>query len=488
MATTGKSSNKQPTGNDKDAAKQPASGPVLLSNPVKPEDVTVSRVPPSQPIESGLVGKSDGKIEPAAAKAPASKPETSGLPSPKNTSGKPASGQGKPAHAAEKGKVPPAVAPVTVRKTGFWPVALGGMVAAGLGAAAAIYATPYLPESLRVAGPQTDTGALKAEIVAAATDAARTEIGTLREDALVAAATAGTEAAQKAVAEAPQADGGSNITENDIAELKARIEAITAEVAALSQVPALDLPAGSSSDGADGTSPDLAAQVEVLHQQVVAQARALAVMSERPQVDPQLVEQLQGLAANADQVKAEIDAAAEHARTSLAEVQSEAAEATRRARTVASVAAIGSALERGNSPAAAVEQLKQAGVSVPEQLLQAELPTLTQLQGDFDAASRTALHEALKAHSQEGGAMNAIGNFLRVQTGARSIEPREGTDPDAILSRATALVEKGDLATTLQELDGLPQISKDAMAEWMAQASSYLAAEAALSDVAKSLN
>ena len=50
--------------------KQPAAGPVVPSAPVRAGDaVTVSRIPPSQPIESTLVGKADGG-RPAAAPNP----------------------------------------------------------------------------------------------------------------------------------------------------------------------------------------------------------------------------------------------------------------------------------------------------------------------------------------------------------------------------------------------------------------------------------
>ena len=76
--------------------------------------------------------------------------------------------------------------------------------------------------------------------------------------------------------------------------------------------------------------------------------------------------------------------------------------------------------------------------------------------------------------------MTALGNFLRVQTGARSIEPREGSDPDAVLSRANAAVETGDVAGALTEIGSLPQPAQDAMATWIGRAKIWTDANAAL--------
>jgi len=71
-------------------------------------------------------------------------------------------------------------------------------------------------------------------------------------------------------------------------------------------------------------------------------------------------------------------------------------------------------------------------------------------------------------------------NFLRSQTGARSLAPRDGDDTDAVLSRAEAALRQGDLATTLTELDALTGDPAAAMAAWRAQAETRMAALAAL--------
>lgn len=349
-------------------------------------------------------------------------------------------------------------------------MALGGVVAAGLGAAAAIWVMPQLDTA--EPPPSINVDAIKADAVTAATQAG---------------SEAGAEAARQAIAALPAAEdaaGEGNAAEGEAAlrtELQAQAEKIAALEAALAGAPAQSASTAPASGGSG-------AQIAALQAELKAQAEKIAALSARPVLDEQALAQVQALAQNADQVRAEIDAAAASAQESLAAVQNEATAATQRAQAVASVAVLGAALEHGGSPSQAVQQLEDAGVQVPEALAQEDLPTLVQIQMGYDGVARTALRESLKAESRDGGAMTAVGNFLRVQTGARSVEPREGEDADAVLSRAGALVEQGEISAALDELAALPPEGQAAMEGWMAQARAYLDAEAALNDVATTLN
>nr|WP_252727041.1 mitofilin family membrane protein [Paracoccus sp. C2R09] len=87
--------------------------------------------------------------------------------------------------------------------------------------------------------------------------------------------------------------------------------------------------------------------------------------------------------------------------------------------------------------------------------------------------------------SSASGEGNLLTNFLRAQTGARSVAPRDGDDTDAILSRAENTLNGGDVAATVGELDALPQPAADAsaMADWLARAKTYSEAQSALSDL-----
>ncbi|MDO5605548.1 MAG: hypothetical protein Q4G25_10355 [Paracoccus sp. (in: a-proteobacteria)] len=508
MAASDESSGKAgkaPSGTARNKKKQPADGPVVPSAPVAPGDMSVSRIPPSRPVESGLVGQ--GGTVPAAARKPA-KGDTStakAAEKPASDSGKRPDTDGKaPAAAAvasaAHGTAPAAPAPVqavTVRRTGFWPVALGGVVAAGLGAAATIWALPHLPQSmLPPRGEQVDPDALLAEAARAASDAAEARIAALRDEIAVSAgsaateagATAGAEAARGILSELPPAAPGQP-GQSDDTELRAALQAQAERIAALENAPAA-VPAAPAPPAAGGAVPaqDAGAGIAALNRRIEEQARSIAELSARPQVDPEQLAQLQSLADDIAQTRAGIDEAAARAQQSLSAVQAEAEAATRRAQSVASVAALGAALERGGPAVDAVQQLQDAGVDIPAPLTQGDLPTLDQIQAAYDEAARAALRAALRADSPESGAVGAIGNFLRVQTGARSVAPREGSDPDAVLSRAGALVAKGDLGPALTELDALPPAGAEAMAGWRAQAEARLAAEAALNDVAQSLN
>ena len=63
-----------------------------------------------------------------------------------------------------------------------------------------------------------------------------------------------------------------------------------------------------------------------------------------------------------------------------------------------------------------------------------------------------------------------VGSFFQRQLGARSVTPREGDDPDAVLSRIEAAVKAGDLSTALTEAEALPPEAQDAMGDWLSQA------------------
>jgi hypothetical protein len=109
------------------------------------------------------------------------------------------------------------------------------------------------------------------------------------------------------------------------------------------------------------------------------------------------------------------------------------------------------------------------------------LPTLAALQSAFPSTARAAL--AAAPPPEDAGAGARLIDFLRSQTGARSLAPRAGADTDAILSRAEAAVRQGDLAAALAELAALPPGPAAAAARWRAQAEARLAALAALADL-----
>lgn len=167
----------------------------------------------------------------------------------------------------------------------------------------------------------------------------------------------------------------------------------------------------------------------------------------------------------------------------LAEAKSLAADTRTIADGAAMTAALGqlrAALDTGQPYTAALHMLQ--GADIPPTLsdhAKTGLPTLSSLQDGFPDAARAALDAALRANPGESWT-DRVGTFLRSQTGARSVTPREGDDPDAVLSRAEAALANADVDAALQEISTLPDVAKAAMADWTALAERRRAAAAAI--------
>ena len=211
--------------------------------------------------------------------------------------------------------------------------------------------------------------------------------------------------------------------------------------------------------------------------------------------DRQLQELRTQIAAQSGQgsdVAAQIEAVAAEAKAQLAAAAQDAerlkAEAEAAARAATEGAALGrirAALEAGGPYSGAVADLTALGMEVPADiagLAETGVPTLTDLQRSFPAVARDALAAALRAQTPTGWG-DRITAFLRAQTGARSLSPRDGTDPDAILSRAEARLADGDIPATLAELGALPDPAKEVLAPWVATAEARQKAIAALSSL-----
>ena len=127
------------------------------------------------------------------------------------------------------------------------------------------------------------------------------------------------------------------------------------------------------------------------------------------------------------------------------------------------------ALDTGKGFSGAVADLKAGGVTVPAILVDAAdtgVPSVAALSEVFPAAARSALSAARKEEGSGGKALT----FLRNQLGVRSLEPKEGNDPDAILSRAEAALNDGRLGDAMAELQDLPELARIELTDWMALA------------------
>ncbi len=129
---------------------------------------------------------------------------------------------------------------------------------------------------------------------------------------------------------------------------------------------------------------------------------------------------------------------------------------------------IAAALENG-TPFEAPLSVIETHVRVPQSLVSASVAgvaTQSELRATFPDAARAALSASRKALGQDTG----IGGFLRTRLQVRSLEIREGNSPDAILSRAQAVLGEGELGHALDEIAQLPEAGQAAMDEWISQA------------------
>jgi len=145
------------------------------------------------------------------------------------------------------------------------------------------------------------------------------------------------------------------------------------------------------------------------------------------------------------------------------------------------------ALENGAAFTPVLQELEAAGVVVPPALTAAAaqgIATQAALGDAFPASARVALSTARADAAENGG----LGGFLQRHLSARSVSPRQGDGPDAILSRAEAAVIVGNLAEALQEIANLPDSARADMQGWTDAATTRLDTLQAADDLALRLN
>lgn len=195
--------------------------------------------------------------------------------------------------------------------------------------------------------------------------------------------------------------------------------------------------------------------------------------------------ELQALQASVEKQRSEIEGLLSNALS----VEEATAEASRKAALQGALTRITTALNGGKPFKSALADLEANGMGeTPAALVDVAdsgVVTLINLQSRFPDVARVALSSARAIGSD--GAEGGVGGFLRRQLGARSVAPREGTDPDAVLSRIEAAVRDGRLTDALAEIDTLPEPSQNAMQDWTADARARQAAEAAAEDLSQRL-
>lgn len=195
--------------------------------------------------------------------------------------------------------------------------------------------------------------------------------------------------------------------------------------------------------------------------------------------------ELEALQASVEEQRSEIEGLLDNALS----VEEATADMARTATLQAALTSITAAISGGQPFASGLSELEANGMSDISAALtdtaDTGVVTLINLQTRFPDAARTALSVARADGTDE--AAGGVSSFLRRQLGARSVAPREGSGPDAVLSRAEAAVRDGELADALSELDTLPENAKAAMQDWLADARARQAADAAAQDLSQRL-
>lgn len=349
---------------------------------------------------------------------------------------------------------PPATPQVIHRGPGAGALILGGVVAALIGSGATLYAVPHLPPQLSgwISAPKPDTSATESALAA--------------QGSRIEALSATVDGLKSAPAPTGDTSGLQSALDANAAEMRGIQEALktlTDRVATLESRPVATV---------EGGAPDT------------------AVSALQSQIDT-LRSQLAG-AGNMQEVQTQIAAAAAQVKSQLESVQGQASQigtaaeaAAQRSLQQAAAARVAASLQAGAPLAPALADAEAAGLTVPD-ALKADVPSLSALQSAFPEAARAALTASRKAAAGAGFG-ERIGAFLMAQTGARSLNPREGTDPDAVMSRAQAAVDDGDLPRALQEIGALPQAGQALMSGWITRAQLRIAANQAVTDLAQSV-
>lgn len=182
-----------------------------------------------------------------------------------------------------------------------------------------------------------------------------------------------------------------------------------------------------------------------------------------------------------EKATAAIDAKLADADTKIAAIKAEAEAFAKSAAQRAALRQLQAALDTGAPYSSALADLSDIALpAVVTDSVQSGLPTLQTLRASFPDAARAALDATHRVTSRDQSWTERFGSFLRGQTGARSLSPREGSDPDAILSRAEANLAAGDLTAALAELSAMPAEGKAALADWTARATQRQQAAAAI--------
>ena len=240
-------------------------------------------------------------------------------------------------------------------------------------------------------------------------------------------------------------------------------------------------------------SADIMVNSSAQEQEITALKERIYLLENRPLNGEVSASVIQSYERELTQIRAEIEAIVNKAAGEIEQAQGEAAmlEVAAQAISQENVAAsaligIEAAISNGTGYSTLLEELKLIlGLNVPEVLsanAQLGVVSLSKLQDEFPKLARVSLQAARMEGDGTG-----FGAFLKAQLGFRSLFPREGTSPDAVLSRAEASVAAGNLQVALVELIDLPKSGQLVLQDWSERARTRLSVLNALSELMRTM-
>lgn len=422
----------------KPAAKPAAakSDPVILDPPKKPAAEPAKKTP-------DVV---DAKV------VETTKPETNEKPAEK------------PAETEKVAKAVEKTAQNPRRSSGFIGLVGGGVIAAGIGYLAAGYINPPPPvvdNSAEIAALTTDYTAQLATLEGRIAELENSPVAQLEKDVTALKTTLAEQSAQ--LSERVQG------TETKLEQALAELEASRSRLAEY-----LGEAGGEISAASAALIAQYGADIDALKAQVAEQIADRDALSQRLEV---VAEKASEQLASA---RAKVEELSETALNSAKDVDLTLARER-----------LDAAIETGKSYGSVLGDIaREAAIDIPKALSEGAdqgIDTLTDLQKSFPEAARRALKSSIKAEAGDG-LTDKLGAFLKAQIGARSLEEKEGDDPDAVLSRAEAALSRGELQGAVDLVRKLPAEGIAELSDWLAAAEARLRVEAALEELSNALD
>lgn len=185
-----------------------------------------------------------------------------------------------------------------------------------------------------------------------------------------------------------------------------------------------------------------------------------------------LSDKVGGLATQVADVATKSDRQIETTQATVEQVQTEAAATVDAATSQAALAQIRAAMAAGGVPFAAplATLAETPDLTLPEGLSAAGesgVASMATLRDSFPDAAHAAIRAAIMGGAENGGILDRSRAFLEAQVATRSLAPRDGVGPDAVLSRMEDKLRHDDLAGAIAESDNLPSEAAQAMSGWL---------------------